>query len=75
MKTARAATRRYLPSSPFQAPAEGPPPEQYAPGDLVTHDRHGLGHVIAVEEDIAIRVRFAATELRVTTPYSKLTKL
>jgi hypothetical protein len=75
MKPARAVTRRYLPSSPFKAPAAGPPPERFAIDDRVTHDEHGLGHVIGVEEDIAVRVRFGSIELRVTTPYAKLTKL
>jgi hypothetical protein len=75
MKPARAVTRRYLPSSPFKEPAAGPPPEQFAVDDRVTHDERGLGRVIGVEEDIAVLVSFGSSELRVTSPYSKLTKL
>lgn len=75
MRPARAVTRRYLPGSPFQAPAAGPAPERFSIDDRVTHDQHGLGRVIGVEEDVAVLVRFASTELRVVSPFSKLTKL
>lgn len=75
MKPARGATRRYLPSSPFKEPAAGPPPEQFEIDDRVTHDERGLGRIIGVEEDIAVLVSFGETQLRVTSPYSKLTKL
>jgi hypothetical protein len=75
MKPARAVTRRYLPSSPFKAPEAGPPPEQFSIDDRVTHDERGLGRIIGVEEDIAVLVSFGSSELRVTTPYTKLTKL
>jgi hypothetical protein len=75
MKPARAMTRRYLPSSPFKAPEAGPPPEQFQIDDRVTHDQHGLGRIVGVEEDIAVLVSFGGSQLRVTSPFSKLTKL
>jgi hypothetical protein len=75
MKPARAATRRYLPGSPFNAPPAAPPLEQYALHDQVTHDKYGLGVVIGVEQDIAVLVDFGPQQARITAPYSKLTKL
>jgi hypothetical protein len=74
MKPARAATRRYLPGSPFNAP-EAPPAKVFALGDRVTHDRYGLGEIIGVEEDIAVLVRFGSQQVRITTPYAKMSAL
>jgi hypothetical protein len=76
VKTARAATRRYLPGSPFNniaAPVRHI--EHYALNDQVTHDRYGLGVVIGVEEEVAVLVDFGTQQERITSPYSKLTKL
>lgn len=76
MKQARAATRRYLPGSPFnniQTPVRHV--EQYALHDQVTHDRYGLGVVVGVEEEVAVLVDFGTQRERITSPYSKLTKL
>jgi len=75
MKPARAATRRYLPGSPFNTPTVVRPVEQYALNDQVTHDKYGLGVVIGVEEEIAVLVDFGTQQARITAPYSKLTKL
>ncbi len=75
MKPARAATRRYLPGSPFNTPPVIRPVEQYALNDQVTHDRYGLGVVIGVEEEIAVLVDFGTQQERIPAPYSKLTKL
>jgi hypothetical protein len=75
MKPARAATRRYLPTSPFGPPAAAPPPEQFAVRDQVTHDRYGLGRVIGVEVDATLVVDFGSCCVRIMTPYAKLTKL
>jgi hypothetical protein len=72
-KPARAG-RRYHPGSPFQAPVLQPV-EQYAVGDRVTHDRHGLGSVICVEEETGVLVDFGSKREWITTPYSKLSKL
>jgi hypothetical protein len=75
MKAARAATRRYLPTSPFGPPAAAPPAEQFAVQDQVTHDEHGLGRVIGVEADATLVVDFGSCCVRIMTPYPKLTKL
>ncbi len=76
MKAARAATRRYLPGSPFNnTPVPVRHVEQYALHDQVTHDRYGLGVVIGVEEEVAVLVDFGTQQERITTPYTKLTKL
>ncbi len=73
MKTRPAAQRRHLPNSPFnnQAPA---PIEQFAVLDRVTHDKHGLGRVVQLDEDSVV-VDFGSYRLRVASPFLKLTKL
>jgi len=68
-----AAPRPFPPSSPFYGRPE-PVVEQYAVGDRVTHDAHGLGRVVG-EEDDAVIVQFGPEHVRVRSPYSKLTKL
>ena len=75
MKPARAATRRLLPTSPFDAPAPAPPAEQFAVQDQVTHDKYGLGRVVGVEDDTTLIIDFGSLRVRVTTPCAKLTKL
>lgn len=76
MKPARAAARRNFPGSPFNnLPAPARQVEQYSLHDQVTHDRYGLGVVIGVEEEVAVLVDFGTQQERITTPYSKLTKL
>jgi hypothetical protein len=75
MKPARAATRRYLPGSPFNTPPAVRPVEHYALNDRVTHDRYGLGVVIGVEDEVAVLVDFGTQRERITAPYAKLTKL
>jgi len=72
---ASAANRRYLPSSPFKPPPEAPPVERYAPHDLVTHDKYGLGRVVLVEGDTAVVVDFAPRMVRIMAPFAKMTKL
>ena len=76
MKPKRAATRRYLPTSPFNVPGRvAPPVEQFAVRDLVSHDKYGLGTVIAVEDGVAVLVDFGTQTARVVAPYAKLVKL
>jgi hypothetical protein len=75
MKPARAATRRYHPTSPFRAPPQAPPAEQFAVQDRVTHDKYGLGRVVSVEGDNALVIDFGARRVRITMPCAKLTKL
>jgi hypothetical protein len=74
MKAPRGPARRYLPGSPFQAPAPLPPPETFAIHDQVTHDKYGLGVVVSMEED-AVLVDFRPDRRRIALPCSKLTKL
>jgi hypothetical protein len=76
VKTARAAARRNFPGSPFNnLPSPVRQVEQYALHDQVTHDRYGLGVVIGVEDEVAVLVDFGTQQERITSPYSKLTKL
>ncbi len=75
MKPARAATRRFLPGSPFNSMPADPPVEQFAVHDQVTHDRYGLGRVILVEDDTALIVGFGSRQVRIMWPFAKLTKL
>ena len=74
MKPAR-ATRRYLPTSPFNAPPAAPPAVQFVVQDQVTHDKYGLGRVIGVEGDTAVIIDFGTQKLRITTPCAKLSKI
>ena len=74
MKPAR-ATRRFLPTSPFNAPSAAPPAVQYVVQDQVTHDKYGLGRVISVQDDATLVIDFGACRMRITTPCSKLAKL
>ena len=75
MKPARAATQRFLPTSPFKPPPSPPPAEQFAPQDQVTHDKYGLGRVVRVEDETAMIVDFGSQQVRITTPCAKLIKL
>jgi hypothetical protein len=75
MKPARAPSRRFLPTSPFNARPVDPPAEQFALRDQVTHDKYGLGRVVLVEEDEAVIVDFGSQKMRILTPFAKLTKL
>jgi hypothetical protein len=52
-----------------------PPVEQFSVGDRVTHDRHGLGSVICVEEETGVLVDFGAQRGWFTSPFAKLSKL
>ena len=76
MKPAPAATRRFLPTSPFKPPPPAPPPEQFAVQDQVTHDKYGLGRVVTVEDaDDALVINFGNRLVRIATPCAKLSKL
>ncbi|MFJ8943694.1 hypothetical protein ACIRG4_10545 [Streptomyces sp. NPDC102395] len=72
--TKSAAPKRHLPTSPFRAPAT-PTPKHFAMGDQVTHDVHGLGRVIGLEDGIAALVDFGSEQRRILSPYTKMTKL
>jgi hypothetical protein len=73
MKPRSAAQRRHLSSSPFNARPE-PVVEQFAVGDRVTHDKYGLGRIVG-EEGAAVSVDFGSHQVRVVSPFHKLTKL
>ncbi|MFC8916012.1 hypothetical protein E2C00_08185 [Streptomyces sp. WAC05374] len=72
--TNRSAPRRHLPTSPFNAPV-AEPVKHFAVGDRVSHDRHGLGRVIAVEDEIATLVDFGSRQARIVSPYKGMDKL
>ena len=75
MKPARAAPRRFLPGSPFNARPADPPVEQFTVRDQVTHDKYGLGRVVLVEDDEAVIVDFGSRRVRILSPFTRLTKL
>ncbi|MCX4882229.1 MULTISPECIES: hypothetical protein [unclassified Streptomyces] len=68
------APKRHLPTSPFKAKAT-PAPKHFAVGDQVTHDMYGLGRVIGIEDGIAVLVDFGSSQMRILSPYTKMTKL
>jgi hypothetical protein len=75
MKPTRAASRRFLPGSPFNARPADPPVEQFTVRDQVTHDKYGLGSVVLVEDDDAVIVGFGSRKVRILSPFARLTKL
>ncbi|AIR99244.1 hypothetical protein [Streptomyces glaucescens] len=72
--TKPAAPKRHLPTSPFKAPV-APVPKHFALGDQVTHDVYGLGRVVGIEAGIAALVDFGSAQMRILSPYAKMTKL
>ena len=75
MKPARAASRRFLPGSPFNVLPAAPHVEQFAVRDQVTHDKYGLGSVVLVEDDDTVTVEFGGLKVRILPPFARLTKL
>ena len=70
MKPAHGATRRFLPGSPFNNMPADPPVERFDVQDQVTHDRYGLGRVLAVENDDAVVVAFGSRNVHIMWPYA-----
>jgi hypothetical protein len=68
------APKRHLPTSPFKAPVT-PAPKHFAVGDQVTHDMYGLGRVIGIADGIVALVDFGSAQMRILSPYAKMTKL
>ncbi|MEY9877648.1 hypothetical protein ABH931_007172 [Streptacidiphilus sp. MAP12-33] len=66
--------KRILPASPFTRPS-APVPERFAVGDRVNHDKHGLGRVVAVEDEASVIVDFGSAHRRISSPFSAMTKL
>jgi hypothetical protein len=75
MKPARAASRRFLPGSPFNSVHQDPPIEKFAVLDQVNHDKYGLGRVILVEDDDAVVVDFGTCKVRICSPFARMAKL
>ncbi|WP_080045893.1 hypothetical protein [[Actinomadura] parvosata] len=76
MRRTSPAVRRRPPGSPFNTPEIPPPPiEQFTMGDRVSHDKYGLGRVLAVGEDDTVLIDFGAETYRIASPYAKLVKL
>lgn len=73
MTTRPAREPRYSAGSPFSARPE-PTIERFAVLDRVTHEKFGLGRVVA-EEAGAVVVDFGSQQVRVSSPYRRLTKL
>jgi transcription elongation factor GreA-like protein len=72
--TKRSAPPRHLPTSPFAAPVV-PTIVDFALGDRVSHDHHGLGRIIGVEQGAALLVDFGSRQARIVSPYSGMEKL
>jgi hypothetical protein len=73
--TRSGAPRRNLPGSPFNVPVVEVPAETYEPGELVTHDKYGLGSVLEVGDESDVLVDFGTRRVRVALPCAKLFKL
>lgn len=73
MTTSSGARRRHLASSPFKPDPEQTI-EQYAVGDMVSHDSYGMGRVVGLEGS-AVTVNFGSQTVRVTSPFNKMSKL
>ncbi len=43
-------------------------------GDRVVHDKYGLGRIVG-QEEAAVAVDFGSHQVRVVSPFHKLTKL
>ena len=70
--------RRHLPNSPFNAAREAAavPPQPIPVGERVSHERYGLGRVVAVEDERAVIVDFGGGEVRrVALDSAKLERL
>lgn len=62
-----------LPNSPFSAEPEKVV-EQYAVGDRVAHDQHGLGSVIGTDA-MGVTVDFGNSSMRIPHPFARMEKL
>ncbi|WP_244930581.1 hypothetical protein [Nocardioides sp. W7] len=73
MTNSPGAKRRHLASSPFKPDPE-PVIEDFAVGDRVSHDRHGLGRVIAVHAS-GVTVDFGDQTLHLRSPFPGMSTL
>jgi hypothetical protein len=74
MRPRTASSRRVLPGSPFNKVEPVEEVERFAVQDRVTHDKYGLGRVVGVESE-AVTVDFGSHQIRIGSPFHKLTKL
>ena len=74
MRPRSASSRRVLPGSPFNNHDPVPEVERFAVQDRVTHDKYGLGRVVVVESEF-VTVDFGSHQIRIGSPFHKLTKL
>jgi len=74
MRPRTAPSRRVLPGSPFNNLQPVQEAELFAVEDRVTHDKYGLGRVVMVESE-TVTVDFGSHQIRIGSPFSKLTKL
>ncbi|WP_432572188.1 hypothetical protein [Kineococcus sp. SYSU DK005] len=74
MSTRASATRRHLPTSPFQPAPPQPQAEEFVPDDRVTHDRYGMGTVLSIEAGQWATVRFSSGQV-LSVATIKLSKL
>ncbi|GAB2699344.1 CarD family transcriptional regulator [Thalassiella azotivora] len=70
------APRRELAASPFAAQrrAAAASAQRFEVDDRVTHDRHGMGRVVSVDEECCV-VAFRSDTRRIVLPTSRLHKL
>lgn len=64
---------RRLPNSPFAAEPEKVV-EEYAVGDRVVHDQHGMGSVVSVDP-MGVTVDFGSASTRIPRPFARMEKL
>ena len=71
-----ATRRRYLATSPFNVPeVETPPQEPFTVGERVSHDKHGMGSVVAVEGETSILLDCGKGPFRVAVTSPSLSRL
>jgi hypothetical protein len=71
----RAMTPRPLPDSPFNALRIPMVVTAFSVDDRVSHDTYGIGTVVTVESDQAMTIDFGDRQVRVVTPFRKVTRL
>lgn len=71
-----ATRRRFLPTSPFNVPeVEAPPVEPFTVGEKVSHDKYGVGTVVAVEGETSILLDCGNGPFRVASNGTSLNRL
>lgn len=76
MSPRTAGARRILPGSPFKDLHDaGTVPLDLAVDDRVTHQRHGMGRVVALEGEESVVVDFRSEVRRISRTSTKLHKL